>query len=72
VAIRQVFGIRIREMLLCPKCGITTPEVPTSYEANVFYVHVSALQEGRKKNPVCSFDVALEVRLLSINSWYSI
>ncbi|CAN0449252.1 unnamed protein product, partial [Ascophyllum nodosum] len=58
-AVQQVFGMRIREMLTCPKCGLVSPEVPTTYEANIFHAHMSALQETRKKRPACSFDVAL-------------
>ena len=68
--IGEVFSMRIREVLTCPKCGVFSPEVPTTYEANVFYAHMSALQETRKKDPVRSFDVALMVSLLS--SSYSI
>ena len=64
-AVQQVFSMRIREVLACPKCGIFSPEVPTTYEANVFYAHMSALQEAREKYPACSFDVALRVSLLS-------
>ncbi|CAM9254377.1 unnamed protein product, partial [Ascophyllum nodosum] len=58
-AVQQVFGMRIREMLTCPKCGLVSPEVPTTYEANCFHAHMSALQEAREKHPACSFDVAL-------------
>ena len=65
-----MFGMRIREMLTCPKCGLVSPEVPTTYEANIFHAHMSALQETREKLPACSFDVALRVSLLS--SSYSI
>ncbi|CAN0095934.1 unnamed protein product, partial [Ascophyllum nodosum] len=46
-------------MLTCPKCGLVSPEVPTTYEANIFHAHMSALQETREKRPTCSFDVAL-------------
>ena len=56
-----MFSMRIREVLACPKCGIFSPGVPTTYEANVFYAHMSALQEAREKYPACSFDVALRV-----------
>ena len=69
-AVQQVFSMRIREVLACPKCGIFSPEVPTTYEANVFYAHMSALQEAREKYRACSFDVALRMSLLS--SSYSI
>ena len=65
-----MFGMRIREMLTCPKCGLVSPEVPTTYEANGLYANMSALQETREKHPACSFDVALGVSLLS--SSYSI
>lgn len=61
-AIRQVFTMRIRQALTCPKCGVSSPEMPATYEANVFYAHVSALREARQKAPTCSFDVALRVR----------
>ncbi|CAM9979356.1 unnamed protein product [Scytosiphon promiscuus] len=57
--IRQVFSMRIREALVCPKCGTSSPEKPATYEANVFYAHVSALREAREKTPTCPFDVAL-------------
>ncbi|CAN0342806.1 unnamed protein product, partial [Hapterophycus canaliculatus] len=57
--IRQVFSMRIREALVCPKCGTSSPEKPATYEANVFYAHVSALREAREKTPACPFDVAL-------------
>ena len=65
-----MFGMRIREMLACPKCGLVSPEVPTTYESNAFYANMSALQEAREKHPARSFDVALRVSLLS--SSYSI
>ncbi|CAN0420800.1 unnamed protein product, partial [Ectocarpus sp. 8 AP-2014] len=57
--IRQVFSMRIREALVCPRCGTSSPEKPATYEANVFYAHVSALREAREKTPGCPFDVAL-------------
>ena len=69
-AIGQVFSMRIREMSTCPKCGMFSPEVPTTYDTNVFYAHASTLKDANKKYPVCSFDVALRVSLLS--SSYSI
>ena len=63
--IRQVFSMRIREALVCPKCGTSSPETPHTYEANVFYAHVSALREAREKSPACPFDVALRVSIRS-------
>ena len=62
--IRQVFSMCVREALVCPRCGVSSPEKPTTYEANVFYLHVSALREARKKKKgsPCPFDVALRVR----------
>ncbi|CAN0114128.1 unnamed protein product [Ascophyllum nodosum] len=42
-AVRQVFNMNIREVLTCPECGIFSPEVPTTYEANAFLcAHVGA------------------------------
>lgn len=59
--IRQVFSMRIREALVCRKCGTSSPEKPVEYDANVFYAHVSALREAREKDPKCPFDGALKV-----------
>lgn len=59
--IRQVFSMRIREALVCPRCGTSSPEKPATYEADVFYAHVLALQEARAKAPTCPFDAALKV-----------
>ncbi|CAN0540668.1 unnamed protein product, partial [Laminaria digitata] len=39
----------VREALVCPRCGTSSPEKPATYEANVFYLHVSALREAREK-----------------------
>lgn len=66
--IRQVFRMRIREALVCPKCGTSSPERPGEYEANVFYAHVSALREARQKAPACPFDLALKVALADLVS----
>lgn len=59
--IRQVFSMCIREVLVCHKCGTSSPEKPAEYDANVFYAYVSALREARAKDPECSFDMALKV-----------